>query len=342
MGVMLVARLYSFLGIPALSAVMLLSACGGGGSGDSEEDAARQNDSAWSPEAVTASQAQIKAQQVGSQVGLGPARLAFGILQPDPRDPRSVMLVHDAVAHVKLFQLNGDAATPAGEYDLTPVMLRENSNHVHADGSDHLHNDPLATVYVANTDIGATEWWGAELDVRVGDKQYDGIKVRFFVTDQTTEPGIGETVPPSTQPTVRDVADLAMIDSSVPPRPELHELTVAEAVANGKPSLIAFATPAFCQTRYCGPVVDAVVMPLKERYGDRVNFVHIEPYRLDEAREGRLVPIPEMQEWGLPSEPWIFVLDADGKVAAKYEGIMSEDEVRPVLDRVLAEQVAAH
>ncbi len=334
------ARLYPFLAIPALSAVMLLSACGGD-SDDSQDGVVQQSSSAWSPEAITASQAQIKAQQVGSQVGLGPARLAFGILQPDPRDPQSVMLVHDAVAHVKLFQLNGEEATPAGEYDLTPVTLRENSNHEHADGTDHLHNDPLATVYVASTDIGATEWWGAELDVRIGEKQYDGIKVRFFVTDQTTEPGIGETVPASTQPTARDVADLAMIDSSVPPRPELHQLTVAEAVANGKPTLIAFATPAFCQTRYCGPVVDAVVMPLMERYGDRVNFVHIEPYKLDEARKGRLVPIPEMQEWGLPSEPWIFVLDAEGKVAAKYEGIMSEEEVGPVLERVLSEQVAA-
>ena len=51
--------------------------------------------------------------------------------------------------------------------------------------------------------------------------------------------------------------------------------------------------------------------------------------------------IPEMQEWGLPSEPWIFVLDAEGEVAAKYEGIMSEEEVGPVVERVLSEQVAA-
>lgn len=333
-------RLYPFLAVSALSAVMLLSACGSSDDGNGEDDVVATSNSGWSAEAIAESQSEIKAQQVGSQVGLGPARLAFGILQPDPRDPQSAMLVHDAVASVKLFQLDGEEATPAGEYDLAPVTLRENTNHEHADGSDHLHTDPLATVYVANTDIEKTEWWGAELDVRIGEKEYNGVKLRFFVAAETTEPGIGEPVPPSTQPTARDVADLAMIDSSVPPRPELHQLTVAEAIANGKPSLIAFATPAFCQTRFCGPVVDAVVVPLKEQYGDRVNFVHIEPYKLDEARKGRLVAIPEMQQWGLPSEPWIFVLDAAGKVAAKYEGIMSEEEVEPALERVLAEQVA--
>lgn len=336
------SRLYTLLAVPALAAAVLVSACGSdGGSSDSDGDALTQR-AAWEAEAIAASQAEIKAQQVGSQVGLGPARLAFGILQPDPRDPQSAMLVHDAVASVKLFQIGDDGATPAGEYDLTPVTLRENTNHKHADGTDHLHDDPLATVYVMNTELDATDWWGAALSVRIGDEEYDDVKVRFFVSEETTMPAIGDPVPPSTQPTVRDVADVAMIDSSTPPRPELHELTVAEAVANGKPTLVAFATPAFCQTRFCGPVVDSVVVPLYEKYGDRANFVHIEPYKLDEARNnGRLVPIPEMQEWGLPSEPWIFVLDASGKVAAKFEAIVSEEEVEPVLQRVLDAQAAA-
>jgi hypothetical protein len=331
-------RLYTLFAIPALMTAMLVSACGGGG--DSEEDVSARG-SAWSPEAVAESQAEVKAQQISSQIGVGPARLAFGILQPDPRDPQSAVLVHDAVASVKLFHLDGDEAIPAGEYDLMPVTLRENTKHQHNDGTQHLHDDPLATVYVANAELDKTEWWGAELSVRIGEEHHEGVKVRFFVQEQTAVPSIGEAVPPSTQPTIRDVPDVAMIDSSVPPRPELHDLTVADAVKNGKPTLIAFATPAFCQTRFCGPVVDAVVVPLHEKYRDRVNFIHIEPYKLEEARKGRLVAIPEMAEWGLPSEPWIFVLDASGKVVAKFEGIMSQEEVEPALQRVLGGQATA-
>jgi hypothetical protein len=166
--------------------------------------------------------------------------------------------------------------------------------------------------------------------------------VKFFVADKTTEPAVGATVPPSKQLTTKDVPDVAMIDSSVPPRPELHDITVKDAIANGKPSVIAFATPAFCQTRFCGPVVDSVVVPLEQKYSGQANFLHIEPYKLDEARNnGRLIAIPEMQDWGLQSEPWVFVLDSTGHVAAKFEGIMSEDEVEPVLQQVINGQMAA-
>jgi hypothetical protein len=164
-GASLVPRFFTLLAVSAVGAMMLLSACG---TSDDTDATAQSSVSAWSPEAVTRSQAEVKAQQVGSQVGLGPARLAFGILQPDPRDPQSAMLVHNAIAKVTLYQLDGETGTPAGEYDLTPVTLRENTNHRHADGTDHLHDDPLATVYVTNLNIGETEWWGAELSIRKG------------------------------------------------------------------------------------------------------------------------------------------------------------------------------
>ena len=329
------SRLTNLAAIPVLSAALFLVACGGGSS-------AKGGDAAdFSASAIEKSQAELQVQVVSSQVGMGQARLPFGILKPDPKDPNSVMLVNDAVASVTFYQLDGDKGTAAGEYSLTPIALRENVNHVHTDGSNHLHDDPLATVYVANLNLGKGDWWGADLSIRIGDKEYKDVKVKFFVNAKTSEPGIGDPVPPSKQQTTRDVTNVAAIDSSDPPRPELHTMTVAEAVASGRPSLIAFATPAFCQTRFCGPVVDSVVVPLQQEFKDRVNFLHIEPYDLNQARtQGRLVAIPEMETWGLVSEPWIFVLDAQGKVAAKFEGIMSEEEVKPVIERLLAGQAA--
>src|SRR5207253_2634375 len=166
--------------------------------------------------------------------------------------------------------------------------------------------------------------------------QYDHIKTRFFVDERTTVPAIGAPAPKSKQPVVRDVKDVAEIDSSSPPRPELHSMTVAEAVESGKPSLVAFATPAFCQTRFCGPVVDTVVAPLAQEYKGKVNVLHIEPYKLADARQGRLVPVPEMEQWGLTSEPYVFVLDGGGKVAARFEGITEKAEVAAALDKALA------
>jgi hypothetical protein len=125
------------------------------------------------------------------------------------------------------------------------------------------------------------------------------------------------------QTTLRDVDDITEIDSSSPPRPEMHELTIAEAIDSGWPTVVAFATPAFCQSRVCGPLMDAVVDPLFERYADRVVFVHVEPFDLAKARGGELIPVPAVDEWGLQTEPWLFIIDQEGRVAGKFEAIVA-------------------
>ncbi len=76
----------------------------------------------------------------------------------------------------------------------------------------------------------------------------------------------------------------------------------------------------------------------------RVNFLHVEPYVL-EVKDGRTQPqvdvtghpkpIRAVVEWGLPSEPYVFVVDAEGKVAAKFEGLAYPDELTAALDALL-------
>lgn len=285
----------------------------------------------WSVDAIAKAKPGVSVVVINSQPVVGPTRLAFGLIGDDGA------LLQDASGGVRLYRLKDDQATVAGDYPLTPVSLREAPDHTHAAGTPAAHNhDPLATMYVAQVDLDQPEWWGAELFVTAGGKEYGGVRARFFVAATSAVPAIGAPAPRTVQPVLRDVRDIAEIDSSVPPRPELHTMTIAEATAAGKPSLIAFATPAFCQTRFCGPVIDAVVAPLAKEYAGRASFVHVEPYVLAEARKGKLVPIKEMAEWGLASEPYLFVLDREGRVAAQFEGISEYDEVKRVLDRLLA------
>src|SRR5204863_3654092 len=108
--------------------------------------------------------------------------------------------------------------------------LFESVGHTHANGSA---SDPIATMYVTNIDLPQTGWWTADISVKAGSKQYEHIKTRFFVDERTTVPAIGAPAPKSKQPVARDVKDLAEIDSSSPPRPELHQVTVAEAADSG-------------------------------------------------------------------------------------------------------------
>jgi len=275
----------------------------------------------WSEAGVAQGDQGVQAMVINSQVVTGQTRLAFGLFASNGT------LVQDATGKVRLYKLDANnKPTAAGEQELRAVAIHNPS------GSD---KTPLATMYIANADIAGKDWWGAELLVKAGGKQYQHLRTRFFVSEKSNVPAVGSAVPHTTQPTTRDVKDVSEIDSSMPPRPELHSMTVAAAIDSKQPTVVAWATPAFCQTRFCGPVIDEVVAPLAKEYAGKANFIHIEPYRLADARQGRLIPIPEMAQWGLASEPYIFVVDAKGNVAAQFEGITAKDEVATVLDRLL-------
>lgn len=141
------------------------------------------------------------------------------------------------------------------------------------------------------------------------------------VATEHRAPFTGDPAPLSNTPTVVNTADLRTISSSPEPDPALYQMSVAEAVRAGKPAVISFATPAFCVTATCGPQV-ADLSDLAARYGDRANFVHVEVYRdphllsaSDPARE----LAPAVEEWGLVSEPWTFVVGSDGRIADRFE-----------------------
>ena len=91
----------------------------------------------------------------------------------------------------------------------------------------------------------------------------------------------------------------------------------------------------FCTSAICGPVLDAAVR-VQGRYGDVANFIHIEPWDLETARtEGRLVPIPEFQEWNLTTEPWVFVIDAQARVHQRFEGLITDQDLENALKPIL-------
>ena len=174
-----------------------------------------------------------------------------------------------------------------------------------------------------------------EVAAPVGDVTHDHADAGFDVLEESASVAMGAPAPLSETLTLDDVEDVAEIDTSNPPIPEMHTLTISEAVTSGRPSVIIFATPAFCLSRICGPTKD-VVDDLFEQYKDEVNFVHVEPYELDRARSGEgLFPVPATTEWGLTSEPWVFLVDSEGNIAAKFEAVVTLDELNAALEPLL-------
>ena len=138
---------------------------------------------------------------------------------------------------------------------------------------------------------------------------------------------VGETAPLSDSATLAD-APIEEISSATHPDPSMYEMSIADAVTSGRPSVIVFATPKFCQTAICGPTLDRV-LEVKPSYPD-VNFLHVEVFsNLDDPEN--LATVPAVTEWGLPTEPWVFVVDADGIVVARFEGVFDAAELAEAL-----------
>ena len=123
--------------------------------------------------------------------------------------------------------------------------------------------------------------------------------------------------------------DLSKIDTRIPPLAELHAKDFADVLGK-EPVVLVFATPQLCQTRVCGPVVDVAAQVRAET--DGVTFIHQEIYNDNDLNKGFR---PQVGAWRLPTEPWIFLVGADGRVKQRFEGAVSVDELKQAVDAEL-------
>ncbi len=157
-------------------------------------------------------------------------------------------------------------------------------------------------------------------------------KAAFTVSTDDRVPGVGDVAPAVATRTL-DGHPLEEISSDDDPDPNFYQLSLDEALQNGRPTVVVFATPAFCVSQTCGPMLDQVkaVAPAHPN----ANFLHVEIYEnLDATSADDLIIDPAVAAWGLPSEPWVFVVDGNGVVAARFEGAMTTAEIESALEQV--------
>ena len=303
-----------------LAALAVIAAACSSGGGDGSP-------SASTPETTTT--LGVSPVIVNSELVVGENRFMIGLLSSENEE-----IVGAAVAF-RFFKLDGDQKELREEAQATPIALEKTYTHTHEDGTVETHEAGESGVYVAAVRFDEPGQWGVEVTAAVGDVTYDPAPAGFVVLEESASVAMGAPAPLSETLTLDDVEDVTEIDTSNPPIPEMHTMTIAEAVTSGRPSVIVFATPAFCLSRICGPTKD-VVDNLFEQYKSEVNFVHVEPYELDRARSGEgLFPIPATTEWGLQSEPWVFLVDSEGFIAAKFEAVVTMDELKAALEPLL-------
>jgi len=266
----------------------------------------------------------LQAVVVSSDLAVGQNRFIVGLVTAQNQ------VLTDAQVHLAFFA-QGNDTVPLTEADAVFRSTEVEFTHTHESGEQHLHEE-VTGVYVADVTFDQTHAVYARVTGTLSDgESFSTRTANFPVQPQSQTPAVGSLGPRSENPTTANVSDIALIDSSDPPRPEMHALSIAQAIDTGKPVVVAFATPAFCQSRICGPTME-VMDELYSIYGESVAFVHVEPYDLAALRQqGQFQLAPAAQEWHLPSEPWAFVLDRQGRVAAKFEGIVMVEDVQAAL-----------
>lgn len=273
-------------------------------------------------------------QTVSSDVAVGLNRFMVGLI-----DQEESAVVLGAELHFRFFELDGDQATFKAETDATPVQVTRTYTHIHEDGTVETHEAGETGVYVANVEFDSPGDWAVEVSGSVDGQPIEPVSPRFPVRERSLSVAVGEPAPRSVQTVLSDVPDISEIDTSDPPNPDMHDMTIAEAVTSGDPTVIVFATPAFCVSQICGPTKE-MVDQLYEEYRGQANFVHVEPYDVPRVRSGECTSlfeclVPAVDEWGLRTEPWVFLVDGEGNVAAKFEAIVTLDELKQALTPLL-------
>jgi hypothetical protein len=187
-------------------------------------------------------------------------------------------------------------------------------------------------IYVTSlrTPAPGTYWILAE---PVGGKPIQALG-NLVVRKQASAPSIGERAIPSRNPTVQPGAGAKAVRAATtaePPDLILLRTTVAAAMAAKRPFVVTFATPLYCQTRTCGPVVQVVESVAKTSQGNGVDFIHIEIYKDNDPSKGTNRWV---NEWHLQSEPFTFVVDRKGVIRARLEGAFSVAELEAAVRKV--------
>lgn len=190
-----------------------------------------------------------------------------------------------------------------------------------------LHREGLPKgrgIYVADVVLGAEGAWNA-LAITEGRRVPFAIQVK----PQAEAPVVGAAAPRPPSPTKADPLGVNPICTRKPACP-LHLESMKDVEGSGRPVAVLFATPALCQSQYCGPVLDEL-LNIKAAYEDRVTFLHVEIYRSNRG----VALSPTVEAWGLPSEPWFFAVDGAGSITGRLDGAFGGDEMTAQLNALV-------
>ncbi|MGQ0843386.1 MAG: hypothetical protein ACT4QF_04565 [Sporichthyaceae bacterium] len=311
-----------------MAIVGTVAACGG--SADSGSPAA----------ATTEPASEIRAELAGYDLAAGrDQRVIFGLLS----DAENLRLVSFGSAAVRFTHLENPGASPQGTIQARWIPAPGQKLATIPDAPRLVRPTEGAGVYlVESMRFPEPGKWRASLSVvidgaaRTADADFVVGDKPLVIKPGDRAPRTESLLPGDKSAPAKAVDSRAQEDGSVPDA-SLHRMTVADAVTSGRPTMIVVSTPVFCLSQFCGPITD-FVGNLESRYGERMNFVHLEVWR-DYAAT---VANKAAGEWIFPTqtgsltEPWVFLVDADGVVAQRWDNVVEETELESAVQAATA------
>lgn len=182
--------------------------------------------------------------------------------------------------------------------------------------------------------------WTVEVRVPRPSGEVATTQFPFTVAAESESPAVGDSVPRSISRTVDDVDALEQLSTGSEVDAALYALSIHEALTTGQPSMVVFASPGFCTNALCGPQVE-VMSELRAQHPEGINYIHVDLFENPvELRTGNLdiaIRSPLLEEWGLRTDEWTFLIDADGRVTHRFEAFAPLEELEPALLALLGE-----
>jgi hypothetical protein len=315
----------AFLRASALGGgALIAAACGSSDDGgDDEPDTPEAGATATPGGPVTSVQSVLLAKEF---VAGTESRFTFGLLDEENE------FLREADVRVRFFRIGEDGRTGTFAFEAPAryLVMDVEGAHTHDESSGDLVTEEQVPFYVADIPFDTAGRWGAEVAATLPGESVSNSQLAFDVLAAAQTPAVG-TAPPASQNDTAATNPNSESLCSRNPLCELHDLVIGDVLATGRPMVVQFSTPAFCETRFCGPVLEAL-LPQVAEYRDRIDFVHIEVWQDFQLQRYRAA----VQEWGLQGEPYTFFVGADGLVRGKFEAIFTIEELREQLDGLVS------
>ena len=190
---------------------------------------------------------------------------------------------------------------------------------------------PKRNVFVTNINFNKTGYWEF-----IVNRENETAKATVNVLENSETLSVGDTVEPIYTPSLSDF-EISNITTDINPEKKLYLFNLEHALNQKKPILLSFSTPGLCVTGACAPQLEE--LKKISSLNNDVIIIHVEIWKnFDEVmKKGDLsvgVLNESVRKFNIKTEPWTFLINAEGIVKNRYQGYVESNEIILELSRL--------